>query len=218
MIRELSDLPSDPDRLKAKLFELASAAEEAAAQRDAALLENEKLLFILAEFKRALFGRRSEKLDPDQLQLIFDIAEAAAATTGEAGSAQDERAAAAASKKPRKPATRNRGMLPQHLPRIEIRIDVEDKTCPCGGERHLIGETVTEMLDVVPAQFFVGRDQTSIAANTGSNGLFACATAAGFARKGWFRRQRRRGPWMVASPPKRCLRPSLSQNSLGICR
>ncbi len=121
MIRDLSDLPSDPDQLKAKLFELASAAEEVAAQRDAALLENEKLLFILAEFKRALFGRRSEKLDPDQLQLIFDIAEAAAATTGEAGSAQDERAAAAASKKPRKPATRNRGMLPQHLPRIEIR-------------------------------------------------------------------------------------------------
>jgi transposase len=48
-------------------------------------------------------------------------------------------------------------MLPQHLPRIEIRIDVEDKTCPCGGERHLIGETVTEMLDVVPAQYRVKR-------------------------------------------------------------
>jgi transposase len=157
MIRDLSDLPSDPDQLKAKLFELASAAEEAAAQRDAALLENEKLLFILAEFKRALYGRRSEKLDPDQLQLIFDMAGAAAATTGEAGSAQEERTAAAASKKPRKPATRNRGMLPQHLPRIEIRIDVEDKTCPCGGERHLIGETVTEMLDVVPAQYRVKR-------------------------------------------------------------
>ncbi len=157
MILDLSELPSEPEQLKAKLLELASAAEEAAAQRDAALLENEKLLLILAEFKRALFGRRSEKLDPDQLQLIFDMTEAAAAATGEAGSAQEERAAVAASKKPRKPATRNRGMLPQHLPRIEIRIDVEDKTCPCGGERHVIGETVTEMLDVVPAQYRVKR-------------------------------------------------------------
>lgn len=157
MIFDLSDLPSDPEQLKRKLLELASAVEAVAAQRDAALLENEKLLLILAEFKRALFGRRSEKLDPDQLQLIFDMAEAAAAATGEAGSAQEERAAVAASKKPRKPATRNRGMLPQHLPRIEIRIDVEDKTCPCGGERHVIGETVTEMLDVVPAQYRVKR-------------------------------------------------------------
>ena len=41
MILDLSDLPSDPEQLKGKLIELASAAEEAAAQRDAALAENE---------------------------------------------------------------------------------------------------------------------------------------------------------------------------------
>ena len=164
MIFDLSALPSDPDLLRGKLLELASAVEAisseklaVAAQRDAALLENEKLLFILAEFKRALFGRRSEKLDPDQLQLILDMAEAAAAATGEAGGAQEAPATGATSKKPRKPAERNRGMLPQHLPRIEVRIDVEDKTCPCGGELHVIGETVTEMLDVVPMQYRVKR-------------------------------------------------------------
>ncbi len=52
MIFDLSALPSDPEQLKGRLIELACAAEEAAAQRDAALAENEKLLYILAEFKR----------------------------------------------------------------------------------------------------------------------------------------------------------------------
>ena len=161
MILDLSDLPSDPEKLKGRLIELASAAEEAvaaaeeaSAQRDAALAENEKLIYILAEFKRALFGKRSEKLDPDQLQLIFDLATAAA--TEWAGESRE--ASAAASKKPRKPAERNRGKLPEHLPRIEIRIDPEAKTCSCcGGPLHVIGETASEMLDIVPVQYRVKR-------------------------------------------------------------
>jgi transposase len=86
------------------------------------------------------------------------MAVAAGATTGEASAGQETPATAAASKKPRKPAERNRGMLPQHLPRIEVRIDVEDKTCPCCGRPlHVIGETVSEMLDIVPVQYRVKR-------------------------------------------------------------
>jgi len=56
--------------------------------------------------------------------------------------------------KPRtKPAKRNRGALPAHLPRIELIVDVEDKACPCcGGTTHVIGEDVAEMLDYAPAQ------------------------------------------------------------------
>jgi transposase len=157
MIFDLSALPSDPEQLKAKLIELASAAEEAAAvaeeavaQRDAALAENEKLLHILAAFKRALYGKRSEKLDPDQLPLIFNQAAAAAATEGP----DESRDASAAARKPRKPAERNRGKLPEHLPRI----DPEAKTCSCcGGTLHVIGETASEMLDIVPVQYRVKR-------------------------------------------------------------
>ena len=37
-------------------------------------------------------------------------------------------------------------------------IDVENKSCPHGhGELHVIGEDVTEMLDVIPAQYRVKR-------------------------------------------------------------
>ena len=89
MIR-FDDLPSDPLLLKQKLIETTSiiakvSAEKVAladernvaiAQRDSALQENEKLLLILSQYKRALFGRRSEKMDADQLQLLLSGNEA----------------------------------------------------------------------------------------------------------------------------------------------
>ena len=47
---------------------------------------------------------------------------------------------------------RNLGALPAHLPRVEVLVDVEDKSCPCcGGAMHVIGEDASEMLDIVPA-------------------------------------------------------------------
>ena len=55
-----------------------------------------------------------------------------------------------------KPANRNRGALPAHLPRYEVVIDIESKECPCcGGALHVIGDDRTEMLDLVPAQLRV---------------------------------------------------------------
>src|SRR3712207_7300577 len=51
---------------------------------------------------------------------------------------------------------RNLGALPAHLPRVEVLVDVEDKSCPCcGGSLHVIGEDTSEMLDVVPARYRV---------------------------------------------------------------
>ena len=47
---------------------------------------------------------------------------------------------------------RNHGVLPAHLPRDEVVIDVESKICPCcSGTLHLIGEDRAEQLDIVPA-------------------------------------------------------------------
>jgi len=46
--------------------------------------------------------------------------------------------------------------LPAHLPRVEVLVDVADKSCPCcGGALHVIGEDTSEMLDLVPAQLRV---------------------------------------------------------------
>jgi transposase len=113
--------------------------------------ENDKLRLLIQRLTRHQFGRRSEQLPADQLQLALEELEQTIAAN-QAG--QD--AAAASSGLPHKPRTeqsgRNHGALPAHLPRYEVVIDVEDKDCPCcGNALHAIGELRTEQLDIVPS-------------------------------------------------------------------
>src|SRR5450432_3590337 len=131
-----STLPDDPPTLQLILR--------------AALTEIERLQLQLAGLRRNRFGRRSEKLDDEQLQrgledLEQSVAEqqagldaAAAKPSAPEPSAPDPKIAPASPRT--KPAKRNRGALPAHLPRIEVIVDVEDKACPCcGGTTHVIG-------------------------------------------------------------------------------
>jgi transposase len=131
-------LPDDPATLKAMVL-----AERARADR---------LAQILKEMQRHRFGRRAETFPLDQLELgLEDVQQVEAAEAAEVEKADPERRAATA-------ATRraNRGALPDHLPRIETLVDIEDKTCPCcSGALHLIGEDRAERLDIVPAQLRV---------------------------------------------------------------
>jgi transposase len=113
--------------------------------------ENDKLRLLIQRLTRHQFGRRSEQLTPDQLQLALEELEQTIAAN-QAG--QD--AAAASSGLPRQPRAeqpgRNHGALPAHLPRYEVVIDVEDRDCPCcGNALHAIGELRTEQLDIVPS-------------------------------------------------------------------
>ncbi|MDU6836217.1 MAG: transposase, partial [Bradyrhizobium sp.] len=80
-------LPSDIDALQA-LVTAARAERDAAiamcdaaiTARDHALSQMDRLRHLLRQLQRAQFGRRSEKLDPEQLQLaIEDIEQAVAA-------------------------------------------------------------------------------------------------------------------------------------------
>src|SRR3954470_2464736 len=123
------------------------------AERDAAQVEIEKLRLLIRQLQRGQFGRRSEKLDPDQLQLgLEDLEQAAAA----AEAAQEAAIRSSDAPRPPRPRRRNLGALPTHLPRVEVLVDVEDKSCPCcGGALHVIGEDTSEMLDLVPAQLRV---------------------------------------------------------------
>ena len=170
----LDDLPRDPDRLLQHLQQMTEVIARAdaslvslqtehdtvlaerdavRAERDAAQAEIEKLRLLIRQLQRGQFGRRSERLDPDQLQLgLEDLEQTAAA----AEAAQEE--VAARNSTPRTPRVRRRnlGALPAHLPRVEVLVDVEDKSCPCcGGALHVIGEDTSEMLDIVPAQLRV---------------------------------------------------------------
>ena len=138
-----ADLPDDIDALKAMII----ASEGRNLRKQDRIDQLEKLV---ADFKRALFGARSEKAAPEQYELALEDIETAMAVVH----AEDEAVDPTPSRPARQRKT-NRGSLPKHLPRIEEVIEPEETTCGCGTERHVIGEDVSERLDVIPAQFRV---------------------------------------------------------------
>ena len=136
MTLDADALPDDPAILRGML----RAAHD----------EIERLRSFISALNRNRFGARSEKLDPDQLNLGLEDAEQALG----ASSAAIERGIGRSAKAT--PQRRNLGNLPAHLPRVERVVDIDDKACPCcRGELHRIGEDVAERLDIVPAQFRV---------------------------------------------------------------
>ena len=144
---DLSVLPPD--------YRAAFEALQATAVR-AAQLEDivKRLEHLVAEMNHALHGKKSEKLSEDERQMAFEDLETAIAEVEEQKDTQ-----APADDKPRRKtcaAKRNRGNLPETLPRIERIVEPDSLMCPCGcGQMHKIGEDRTERLDIVPAQLRV---------------------------------------------------------------
>ncbi|QIE47665.1 IS66 family transposase (plasmid) [Pseudohalocynthiibacter aestuariivivens] len=138
-----ADLPDDIAALKALLV----ASEGRNLRKQDRINQLEKLV---ADFKRALFGARSEKTNPEQFELALEDIETAIAAVHAEDEAFDPPASRSA-----KPRNTNRGSLPKHLTRIEEVIEPDSTTCGCGAERHVIGEDTSERLDIIPAQFRV---------------------------------------------------------------
>jgi len=139
---DLDDLPSEPTLLQHLIRDMAVAVEH----RDG---EIERLESIIKTLQRAQFGRRSERLDPDQLALALEEVDSDLAREEEKRPPGEKQAGERSSG--RKP-------LPDHLQREDVRIDIENTICACcGGAQHIIGESVSEMLDWVPAELRVIR-------------------------------------------------------------
>jgi transposase len=141
-------LPDDPQALKQIIA--AMAQDAIAAQAEIA-----KLRFQLARYRRAEFGRSSEKLahEAEQLELAIEALEAdqaeRLATASPIVAAAIENTVEA-----QKPARRP---LPEHLPREDV-LHPAPCTCPtCGGALRRISEEITETLDYVPGRFKVVR-------------------------------------------------------------
>ena len=137
-------LPDDIDALKRIIAEMARDAVTAKA-------EIAKLKFQLARYRRAEFGRSSEKLvrEIEQLELAIESLETDQAERLAAASpliAADIEEAAEKQKPARRP-------LPEHLPREDVRHPVACACPHCGGALRRIGEEVSETLDYVPGRF-----------------------------------------------------------------
>ena len=142
------DLAALPDDVEALQLLVRSLASERTTLREAKA-EIERLNLIIKQLQRHQFGRRAERLDNDQLHLSFEDLEVDLART--------EAKLPPVKTKLDKPEG-ERPSLPAHLQREHVRLDIEGQACPCcGGALHLIGETVSEMLDHVPARLRVIR-------------------------------------------------------------
>ena len=135
-------LPTDVDALQALIL----------AERAAHAAEATRLRQIIKEMQRHRFGRRAETLPIDQLELGLEDVQQTEAAEAAAIEAKDPKRRSEAQALRRA----NRGQLPDHLPRVETILDIEDKACPCcAGALHVIGEDRAERLDVIPARFQV---------------------------------------------------------------
>ena len=113
---------------------------------------NSRLEHLVQEFRRARFGPRSEKLDPDQRQLAFEDIEIAIA---EGRESVERRPGASREANAKRPQRRSRA-LPKDLPHVEQVIEPASIACPCGcGDMVRIGEDRSERLDMIPAQLRV---------------------------------------------------------------
>jgi transposase len=132
------ELPSDPTELRAFA---------------AALLDRcAKLERLLKLAKDARFGRSSEKLDGDQLQLVLEDLDGAIAAL----EAAEDRASPKTCEKRTAERRANRGRLPEHLPRIVETLMPAETCCPsCKGALFEIGRDESQRLDVVPVQYRV---------------------------------------------------------------
>src|ERR1700686_691492 len=137
---DLAALPDDVDTLQRIVRTLATER----VNLTEAQAEIERLRLIVQKLQRSQFGWRAERLDDDQLHPGFEDLNADIARV-------EATLPSTTVKTPR--SRTERQSLPAHLPREDIRLELEHQVCPCcGGVLHAIGETVSEMLDHVPAR------------------------------------------------------------------
>ena len=152
MSENTNQRPTDIAVLQARLATALAERDAAIAERDQALAQNHRLQHLLQQLRRMQFGRRSEKLEPDQLALAFEDIEQAIA----ASEADDDKRNPVAARERAEKRRSHRGALPAHLPRIHVTIAPEDTNCPCcQAPMHVIGEDTAERLDMIPAQYRV---------------------------------------------------------------
>jgi transposase len=160
MVMPGSKLPDDVDALKAMVLAMAEKTDalrtevaDLKALNASAEERIARLTSILKTLERARFGRRSEKLGSkalgdEQTAFVFDeVQTGLGAIQAELDKRQDPHKAKRAAR-PRK------GFAP-HLERVEIVIEPDDLPENVGKQKILIGEDVSERLDVVAAKFRV---------------------------------------------------------------
>ena len=142
-----ADLPNDPARLQAMLVEADKDRKQLLEQNRLLELKVRKMQAQVHALMMQYFGRSSEKLDPNQLQLAIDTVKADDALAEEVSPVPS---------KPRNPSERRQRRI-EDLPILEtVRLEppLEERTAPDGTPLVVIREEITEEVDYRPGVLF----------------------------------------------------------------
>jgi transposase/uncharacterized coiled-coil protein SlyX len=159
--------------------------EELSRQLTAAQRQLKTLQHQVEQLLRRIYGRRSEKMDPNQLMfegLLLDALEQPAALQGDAVVQQDESVPAGKRSSAAKRRHPGRLPIPEHLERVEIILDIpeEDKLCPeTGKPLKRIGWEISEKLEYRPGRLLVNvyKRPKYVSPDNGSSGEVGVITA-----------------------------------------
>ena len=147
---ELAQFNPDP-ALASWVGKLLDKAKNDALTLQQADLKIRALTLELAYYKRIRFANKSEQFSAEQRELFEE-------SWNTDTSAQEAEVEQLSTSKPAKRVRAGRQPLPEYLPRIEHRHEPDSCTCGrCGKDLVIIGEDISEQLDVEPARFFVHR-------------------------------------------------------------
>jgi transposase len=135
---------------------------------------------------RRIYGRRSEKMDPNQLMFDGLLLEALEHPSAPQDNAMEQQAGSVAAGKSSHAAKRRhpgRLPIPEHLERVEIILDIpdEDKLCPQTGKPlQQIGWEVSEKLEYRPGRLLVNvyKRPKYVSPDNGSSGDVGVLTAS----------------------------------------
>jgi len=134
------------DELKKQVADLTTLLHAQSAQLSALQTENKLLKQKNQLLLQRLFGRKSEKLDPLQLELLLGELARLEASTASTPADDDP------PPRPRGPRGPRAPRLPEDLPTEEVVLDPDEVQRDPSAYR-CIGQDVTEELDVTPAQY-----------------------------------------------------------------
>jgi transposase len=152
------------DAREAQLLQELAARDALLTERDALLVQRETQLARaqqeievlkkkLDQLARKFFGKKSEQLDPQQLQMLFQELEAPGPAEGKESGPQALEAPLVRPRSAPRPRRARTLSLPEHLPVVEEIIEPPQVQARPEAWRR-IGEEVSERLDYEPARFF----------------------------------------------------------------
>ena len=152
-----ADLPDDPVALKAMIAALQAENEKMSATLRAHDLLVQALRVRIARLQKQRFGASSERIEREieQLELALEDLLVAAAEADETPHDESDETEAAPSTGPEQKKPRRRPRVSEGTPRERRELD-PGETCPdCGGALRVVGEDVSELLDMIAAQLKV---------------------------------------------------------------